>query len=87
MGNQSLIDNIEKYGMNGSVKDNLIKYLKGGKLSRPQAMKCKCYDCNGYNADGRKDCGVKHCPLYPWMPYNPANKKTKKADVDKTQSK
>ena len=82
MKNKSAIDNIEKYGMNGKTKDNLIKYLSGGKLTRSQAMKCKCYYCNGYNSDGRKDCKVKRCPLYPWMPYNSENSRAKKMESD-----
>jgi len=34
-----------------------------------QAMEAKCFECcNGY-IDGRIDCKVTSCPLYPWMPY------------------
>jgi hypothetical protein len=70
MANETRIEHIKKYGMNNSVRDNLIKFLSGGKITANQAIKCKCYDCCGYYADGRKDCGVKTCSLYPWMPYN-----------------
>jgi len=38
-------------------------------ISRSFAMKCKCEDCMGLYKDGRVDCEVTGCPLYPWMPY------------------
>lgn len=37
--------------------------------SRKQAMLLKCWDCTGNYADGMKDCEVRMCPLYQWMPY------------------
>lgn len=44
--------------------------MEGKKLTRAAAMKAKCYECmNGY-IDGRVDCGIKDCPLYPWMPFS-----------------
>jgi len=87
MKNKALIDNIEKYGMNGKTKDNLIKYLEGAKLSVTQAVKCKCYDCNGYQADGRIDCKVTHCPLYPWMPYGTVKKNRVKIEISAEKKK
>jgi len=39
------------------------------KPSRMKAMKAKCRDCCADYADGRKDCGVRKCALYYWMPY------------------
>jgi hypothetical protein len=45
------------------------KHLEGDKLTHKQAILAKCYDCmNGY-LDGKMDCGIKDCPLYPVMPY------------------
>jgi len=37
--------------------------------SRAAAMLSKCADCCGNWEDGRKDCEVTCCALYPWMPY------------------
>ena len=37
--------------------------------SRKTAMAAKCYDCCAGYADGRRDCEVTRCPIYPWMPY------------------
>jgi hypothetical protein len=42
---------------------------KGNGFSRSAAMKWKCHECMGGYTDGREDCGVKVCALYPWMPY------------------
>ena len=50
-------------------KTNLRKYLSGGILTRNQAILAKCCDCMGYFFDGRWDCKIPACPLYPFMPY------------------
>ena len=41
----------------------LIKYLNGGSLTRQQAIKAKCYDCDGMGDTG--ECALKDCPLHP----------------------
>ena len=47
----------------------LKKYLTGGRLTHKQMAIAKCYDCMGGYGDGKLDCGIKECPLYPLMPY------------------
>jgi hypothetical protein len=47
----------------------LAKHLSGARLTQQQAIHAKCCDCSGYYRDGRIDCRVSSCPLYPWMPY------------------
>ena len=64
-----IVANINQYGKQGSGKGKLLKYLKGGILTAREAIISKCYDCMGYCADGRVDCEMEQCPLYPWMPY------------------
>jgi hypothetical protein len=45
------------------------KHLLGGRLTQRQMILAKCYDCmNGY-LDGKIECEIKDCPLYPLMPY------------------
>jgi hypothetical protein len=46
----------------------LADYRAGKKLSRAKAMKAKCYECNGGD-EGRHDCGVDTCPMYPYRLY------------------
>lgn len=50
-------------------KTLLLKHLYGGKLTRSAAIMAKCCDCMGYHIDGRADCKMEECPLYPFMPY------------------
>lgn len=45
------------------------KYLEGGRLTQRQMILAKCYECIGGYADGKMDCEIKDCPLYPLMPY------------------
>ena len=47
----------------------LKKHLLGDRLTRRQAMLAKCADCMGYYIDGRLDCQMPECALYPFMPY------------------
>ena len=64
------LEDVEEYGLTAQGKRELIKYLEGGKLTRKEAMLARCFECmNGY-ADGRIDCQVESCPLYPYMPYS-----------------
>jgi hypothetical protein len=50
-------------------KTNLVKHLEGKTLSARQAVIAKCCDCMGYYVDGRLDCKMPDCSLYPFMPY------------------
>jgi hypothetical protein len=47
----------------------LVKHRKGVQLTQRQATLAKCCDCMGYHVDGRVDCRIPACPLYPFMPY------------------
>jgi hypothetical protein len=58
--------------MTGKGTTNRLRYLEGARLTPKQAIQAKCSDCMTDYGDGRVDCGVKTCPLYPWMPYNRA---------------
>lgn len=47
-------------------------WKNGEELTRTQAIKANCYDCNGFE-EGGTDCdagnGYDNCPLYAYMPY------------------
>jgi len=63
-------EDVEKYGVTAKGKRELLSYLEGGRLTRKEVMLAKCYECcNGY-ADGKVDCGIESCPLYPYMPFS-----------------
>ena len=65
---------IRKYGKKAIGQKELLKHLSGGKLTFKQAIYARCYDCMGMYADGKVDCKMPHCSLYPFYPYR------KKAD-------
>jgi hypothetical protein len=60
---------VHKNGINSAGKTNLVKHLKGERLTQRQAILAKCCDCMCYHADGRLDCRMPHCSLYPFRPY------------------
>jgi hypothetical protein len=64
------IERIEKNGMKAQGKTELLNYLNGKPLSARAAIKAHCYDCMGFYADGRNDCELIKCSLYPFMPYS-----------------
>ncbi len=47
----------------------LAAYRAGRRLGQRQAIYAKCFDCRGGYVDGRLDCLVDVCSLYPYMPY------------------
>ena len=61
---------LKKHGKSAQGRKELLKHFNGGKLTRKQAILANCYDCTCYYADGRKDCKMSECPLYPYMPYS-----------------
>jgi hypothetical protein len=65
---EELINMIESAKQTGGKK-SLLKYLKGEKLNLPAMIKAKCCECMGYYEDGKMDCEIPTCPLYPRMPY------------------
>ena len=50
-------------------RDELIKYLRGERITHKQAVLAKCYECKGYCADGKVDCEIADCPLYLFNPF------------------
>lgn len=62
-------ERVEKYGLKAIGKSELLKYLDGRRLTPMQTIKSKCYECMGYYADGKEDCGIEDCPNYAYMPY------------------
>ena len=52
------------------VRDNKAWVKDNVKLTPKRAIQAKCAECMSNYEDGRQDCMMKDCPLYPWMPYN-----------------
>ncbi len=72
------IASIKKHGITAKGRTELLNHLGGKRITLRQAVSAKCFECMGYFADGRQDCGIKGCPLYPWMVYG--QKKKSKGD-------
>lgn len=60
------------------VKAGLIERpLRQKRPSMKKAILAKCKDCMCNYVDGRLDCEIETCSLYPWMPYGKLRKKDK----------
>ena len=70
--------------MSGRGSAFLARYRKGEKsLTRGQSILAKCAECMADYADGRVDCGVTTCPLYPFQPYGAfSERKTSEPYID-----
>jgi hypothetical protein len=55
--------------MNARGVKELAKYEVGEKLTLKQSVLAKCAECCCKYADGKVDCGISECPLYPFMVY------------------
>lgn len=66
--NNRILD-IRKYGKTARGQGELLKHLSGQRLTLKQAVNAHCYDCMNYYSDGKVDCKIRHCSLYPFMPY------------------
>lgn len=81
--NAHVVKNIKQAISNAPVssgKNCILKYLNGQGIGMKAAITAKCCECMGYYVDGKHDCGVSHCPLYPWMPYNGEHKRYVRPD-------
>lgn len=53
-------------------KAHLLKHLRGGTLTRSEAITAKCYDCVA--GEDTQPCTVTTCPLIQFCPWNSAQK-------------
>ena len=81
------LEEVEQYWKGSRGKALMLKFLKGERLTRDQSIKAKCAECmNGY-MDGRIDCGITTCPLYPYSPYREQKAKRHTQDhVDRQEA-
>ena len=83
-----LISDIKRHGKTAKGKKELIKHLEGGRLTPKQAIQAKCFDCACYYADGRNDCRMTKCSLYPFMTFNQdKSKRTSRTMSDEHKAK
>jgi hypothetical protein len=60
--------------MTGAGSRDLQRHRAGESLTPSEAIRAKCADCMNNYADGRIDCEIEECPLWPFMPYNPSRR-------------
>ncbi len=65
----SIKESIRKHGTLVRGKRELLAYLDGKRLTAKQTILAKCFECMGFFADGRADCGMPDCPCYAFMPF------------------
>jgi hypothetical protein len=56
-----------KNGTRRIGQKDLINHLEGKRLTQRQAIRAKCYDCNGLGEDDK--CSDKECALSSYSPY------------------
>lgn len=56
-----------KSGNRGAGQSDLIKHLNGKRITQRQAIRAKCYECNGMGE--MKTCDIDTCSLYPYSPF------------------
>lgn len=82
--NSDNISWIREHGKTAQGKNEYLYYLETGKkLSPAKAIKANCYQCMNAYLDGKNDCGILNCPLYPFMPYQKDMEKVKRARSEK----
>jgi len=59
-------DHVKKWPRK-SGKADYLRFLKGEKSSRSEAIKAKCYECT--TGEGTKPCVVKYCPLLDYCQW------------------
>ena len=58
-----------KQALKSRGRDYLIAHYNGVAISRAETMTAQCCECMGYHTEGLKDCEMRHCKFYQWMPY------------------
>lgn len=61
--------------LTSSGKSYYLQYLNNEPLTTRQAILAKCAECCAGYHDGRDDCKMPDCPLYPFMPYGSVKQK------------
>ena len=73
MSNSKKITSFEKntlkFGISAIGRTDYKHFTEGKRLTLLQAIRAKCYECMAGYDDGKYDCIVSDCPLYPFMPY------------------
>ncbi len=81
------VASINREGISAQGRTELLRHLEGKVITLRQAVKGKCYECMGYYADGKRDCQIPDCPLYPWMPFKAGGVRKSKTLSDEQKAR
>lgn len=77
---------IKQNGKTAQGKAEYLEYLEtGNKLPPTKAIKANCYHCMNSFLDGKVDCEISDCPLYPYQPYRKGKARAKRIMTEKQQ--
>ncbi len=72
-----------KSGKSRKGKTDYLNYLKGKILTQRQAIRAKCFDCDGMGETSK--CSIETCALLPFSPYNITGKHFPKKKVSRVK--
>jgi hypothetical protein len=67
--NKKLYDEVNDCWPLRKGKNEFLKHLSQGNLTRGEAIVAQCYHCCGGYESGPRDCEESVCTLYDYMPY------------------
>lgn len=73
-----MIRDVETWPLRKGKRD-LLKHLKGEKISRAEAVRAKCYECLGGEGG---PCSVTTCALNGWSQYSKSKDQTEQESDD-----
>lgn len=76
----SEIQIVELVGSSYKGRNEYLKFLRGERVTRKEAILAECYACQGFYVDGKYDCKSVLCPLYAFYPYRADRVKKKDSD-------
>jgi hypothetical protein len=71
---EEMIESIKEHGKKARGMANLIKHLRGKRITQRQAIEAFCYRCQGYGES--EDCDTETCSLFPFSPYGKKHRVT-----------
>lgn len=78
-----LHDDVDKNWPLRKGKNEFLKWLSGGNVTRLESMSAQCYHCSGGYDEGAYDCETAICPLYNYHPYRTAASRKEMNQVEK----
>ena len=82
---EQTIKNVESWPRR-SGKSELLKHLRGGRLTRDAAIKAKCFECVSGGDEKPAPCEVSQCALTQYCPWNRKAKGNDLSEIEDSDS-